>query len=510
MMKRFVSLLFLCMTFAMAMSQKLTVDNFALAPRDLTGSTQPRNDNNGVACALVKVQLARPGATFHGNVMGDTPYSQSVYMVYMMKGSKMLEVRLDGYLPVMIDFEKDWGINGVESLSTYVLSITLPNVIGQSVDDGMSYFTLTVMPKNASVLLDGDLQALNEEGVLSLRLPRGRHSYRIVARGYAEKTKSFNLGAERLDLAEKLESSKAALSVTCATSGADIYINDEKKGNTSWNGTIAPGNYLIEARKEGFITQQRSVTLSDNQSLKVDLPALMASVGQLDINYMPVNAEVVIDGEKKGTSPNLFKNLTVGSHHVEIRKEGYQNETKTVTIAEGQTASLSGSLVAVASSTSSLDAKAMYNMGNDYYYGRNGKTKDYAEAVKWYRKAAEQGYADGQNDLGYMYRKGLGVTQDYAEAVKWYRKAAEQGNASGQNNLGYMYDEGLGVPQDYAEAVKWYRKAAEQGKAYGQYDLGMMYYNGTGVPKDLNEAKKWFQKAAAQGHEGSKNMLEKL
>ena len=87
MMKRIVSLLFLCLTFAMAMSQKLTVDNFALAPRDLTGSTQPRNDNNGVACALVKVQLARPGATFHGNVMGDTPYSQSVYMVYMMKGS---------------------------------------------------------------------------------------------------------------------------------------------------------------------------------------------------------------------------------------------------------------------------------------------------------------------------------------------------------------------------------------------------------------------------------------
>ena len=60
---------------------------------------------------------------------------------------------------------------------------------------------------------------------------------------------------------------------------------------------------------------------------------------------------------------------------------------------------------------------------------------------------------------------GQGVPQDYAEAVKWYRLAAEQGYAAAQYNLGVMYDNGQGVPQDYAEAVKWYRLAAEQGDA---------------------------------------------
>ena len=62
-----------------------------------------------------------------------------------------------------------------------------------------------------------------------------------------------------------------------------------------------------------------------------------------------------------------------------------------------------------------------------------------------------------------MYRNGEGVPQDYAEAVKWYRLAAEQGDADAQYNLGLMYDNGNGVPQDYKEAVKWYRLAAEQG-----------------------------------------------
>ncbi len=68
-----------------------------------------------------------------------------------------------------------------------------------------------------------------------------------------------------------------------------------------------------------------------------------------------------------------------------------------------------------------------------------------------------------------MYDNGQGVPQDYAEAVKWYRMAAEQGDAKAQSNLGFMYDNGQGVPQDYAEAAKWFRLAAEQGDADAQF-----------------------------------------
>jgi len=56
-----------------------------------------------------------------------------------------------------------------------------------------------------------------------------------------------------------------------------------------------------------------------------------------------------------------------------------------------------------------------------------------------------------------MHGKGDGVSQDYAEAVRWYRLAVDQGNAGAQNNLGVMYKNGEGVLQDYAEAVRLYR-----------------------------------------------------
>jgi TPR repeat protein len=65
--------------------------------------------------------------------------------------------------------------------------------------------------------------------------------------------------------------------------------------------------------------------------------------------------------------------------------------------------------------------------------------------------------------LAYVTLTAEAVRKDYKEAVKWYRKAAEQGNAAGQYNLGLMYRIGRGVPKDYVAAYAWYRLAAYSG-----------------------------------------------
>jgi len=136
-----------------------------------------------------------------------------------------------------------------------------------------------------------------------------------------------------------------------------------------------------------------------------------------------------------------------------------------------------------------------YNKGVDAY-----DAGDYAEAVKWYRKSAEQGNASAQFNLALMYNYGQGVTHDYAEAAKWFRKAAEQGDAMAQGNLGFMYDKGKGVTLDYAEAVKWYRKAAEQGDAAAQFHLALRYALGEGVLQEMVAAHMWFNISAANGN----------
>ena len=62
-----------------------------------------------------------------------------------------------------------------------------------------------------------------------------------------------------------------------------------------------------------------------------------------------------------------------------------------------------------------------------------------------------------------MYDNGKGVRQDYTNAVQWYRKAAEQGHAGAQINLGMMYEKGQGVRQSKIVAKEWFKKACANG-----------------------------------------------
>src|SRR6185312_11351087 len=115
------------------------------------------------------------------------------------------------------------------------------------------------------------------------------------------------------------------------------------------------------------------------------------------------------------------------------------------------------------------------------------------------RAQAERGDAKAESLLGHMYYHGEGVPQNYAEAFRWYSKAADQGDAKAEYTIGYMYRRGEGVPVNYAQALLWCKKAADQNEKEAQYVLGGMYYYGEGVPQDYAEANRWFRKAAEQG-----------
>ena len=89
-----------------------------------------------------------------------------------------------------------------------------------------------------------------------------------------------------------------------------------------------------------------------------------------------------------------------------------------------------------------------------------------------------------------------------------YCKAALQGYASAQLNLGIKYDNGQGVPKSYREAVKWYREAALQGNANAQLNLGIMNATGQGVPKNYTLAYMWWSLSAARGNKTAAKNLE--
>lgn len=68
---------------------------------------------------------------------------------------------------------------------------------------------------------------------------------------------------------------------------------------------------------------------------------------------------------------------------------------------------------------------------------------------------AEKGFDKAQTNLGWHYEYGKCVAVDYAEAFKWYNRAAHQGDAIAQYSVGRCYVFGRGIKQDYVQACKW-------------------------------------------------------
>jgi uncharacterized protein len=147
-----------------------------------------------------------------------------------------------------------------------------------------------------------------------------------------------------------------------------------------------------------------------------------------------------------------------------------------------------------------------------------GVSQDTKQAMVWFQKAAEQGNSESQYMLGQLYEDGgmgklvresdgssrvippggdAAIPKDFGQAAKWYRKAADQGNALAQNHLGSLYAEGNGVPQDYAEAYFWLSLANSSGShsdtnGVDDRDLAASHLTKTVLLETQERTRKWF------------------
>ena len=351
MRKILLSFFMLFVVISTVFAQKLTVESFKLASHDLTAQSQPRKDLNDRNCALVKVGIALDGVKFDGSIMGEPVQKLGEYWVYMPKGVSMLQVLHKNYTPLMVNFY-DYGIGKVESGMTYILTLSKPSGSTEPADAGGNFYALTVNPKNAVVTIDGNQQTVSTDGEYSAMLPYGSHTYKVEAGGYISKSGTFTISSSDMTpINVSLVSAMASVSVTCPTPAVSLYVDKKSVGMAPWTGSLKEGMHLIEAKKDGYRSQQRTINLSQQQRLDVAFAELAAIQGNLSVNYKPFGADVYIDGKKVGQSPRVFNGILVGNHKVEIKKDGYGTESKTVNILEGQTATLAGVLSTNASSS---------------------------------------------------------------------------------------------------------------------------------------------------------------
>ena len=344
-----------------AVAQELKVKSFILAPTDITAQTEGRKDLNGDVCALVKISFVGDVADVEGNVIKPLVKRNNETWAFMTQESRQMKVVTKDYLPLMVTFG-DYGIEKLQSNRTYVLTLTKPSGAQEPVDAGGNFYAISVQPKDAKVTIDGVLQASSSDGEYSAMLAYGSHTYKVEAGGYISKSGSFTIGkGDMTPISVSLVSALATLSVSCPTPAVSLYVDKKSVGSLPWNGNLKEGMHLLEVRKDGYRSQQKTIQLAQQQKLDVAFDALSAIQGNLSVNFKPFGSDVYVDGVKVGQSPRVFNGVLVGNHNVEIRKSGYTTFRQTVTISEGQTVSISGSLT---SSTSSSTANALSSSGS--------------------------------------------------------------------------------------------------------------------------------------------------
>lgn len=130
------------------------------------------------------------------------------------------------------------------------------------------------------------------------------------------------------------------------------------------------------------------------------------------------------------------------------------------------------------------DVEAQFELGWNYYYGASGFDKNEDEAAKWFLKAAEQGHAEAQNNIGCFYWWGKGVPKDKDKAESWLLKSAAQGYDGAYFSLGLFYED-----DNKDEAIYWlkkhmdayYEKYGEENENAAEElrELGVYYHPGS-------------------------------
>lgn len=104
----------------------------------------------------------------------------------------------------------------------------------------------------------------------------------------------------------------------------------------------------------------------------------------------------------------------------------------------------------------------------------------------------------------------LFAQKEYTNALKHFRRAAQESDNYARIKIGSMYEYGQGVEKDLSIAFDWFMSAAKEGYAEAEYYVGDMYEYGKGVTQNRSAAIEWYSKAAAQGNTGAQDRLNHL
>lgn len=386
----FLTILLLTIGWLNSSAQSLSVEYFKLLETDLTANTNGtiEYDQNGEKAALIKIITTETGFVFEAGMLGivKTVPKVSEIWVYVPRGLQKLKIMHPQLGQVEYNIPMP-----IESARTYELKLISGSVRTVVEHTSTSQFVVfKVEPKTAVVFIDEDEpRSLDSDGMLSIRLSRGHHTYRVIAASFVSEAGAIEVESDKISKQVTLKSALATLTVK-TTDDAEIWINEIKKGVGTWTGNLAAGLYLIESRKPSHLPQQQEIALNQQERRTVTISDPIPIYGSLEIESTPLESKAYLDNKLIGKTPIRIDKVLVGEHIIRIEKDGYQRMDAKITIEEGKTDTLKYTLLqgethefvdlglSVKWATCNIGASNPEDYGDYYAWGETETKKDYS------------------------------------------------------------------------------------------------------------------------------------
>jgi hypothetical protein len=282
----------------------------------------------------VKVDSIPQGAAVYleakeAGVQGYTPHTFK-----LKRGTYTFMLEADGYQP----FARTVKVTKTSSFTFTMVKKPDPAVLTVNAAAGSSAEGATVKINGKSV---GKVP-------MKVSLQPGRYLLEVEKEGHNTHKQWLDVQqAEKRTLVIGLALTSAkegSILVSANIAGAEIYVDGRKVDDTApaLLEKIKPGKHHVEVRAKGHLPARQDVVVAAGKTVKVNLElqpdkaAVAASSGTLMILANEKDAEISVDGEKKGKAPVKVEGLVEGSHLVEARKEGFEPAEQTVEIKRGE------------------------------------------------------------------------------------------------------------------------------------------------------------------------------
>ena len=344
---RFITLILFLLSYSFLNAQELTVKSFTLSNFEVIKKEDKRPDREGQPCALLKIQMVDQLEKVEGNVIGEIVDHGTEKWIYVTDGTYQLRIYPKNHLPINFNIkEKDYGVSQMESDRVYNLTLTDDKISSDRKTSDRAYLKLMLTPKTALVTIDGRSSDVDsEDGSVNEVLKFGRHVIVIQANGYVTRTDTIDFRSEQSLNIVLERKANPTVTIRSTTPNATIYVNNVRRGTGECVLQLSQRDYIVKVECEGYQPLEQPITVTEQSLQQFVIPALKQLLGSLNVNFKPTGSSLAIDGRQRGTTPTIISELPVGTHRVEISKDGYKPFTNSnVVIEPNKEVSLSGKL----------------------------------------------------------------------------------------------------------------------------------------------------------------------